>query len=277
MGAKDPKYSHRLGMPPEPPQKAARNPHVTAGDPAIQRQRPGNTEAPTQNQRTDTQGPHTGHSFDYKLKDFNFNPFTGVPYFNSNVRALRLRTEHGDHRKTATYQDNIVNNLCCSTAKYAFKCWDIRMNLRMASQVWDIGPILRAAANAAYAAATSIMSAGQWETESRTRMSAWLSAHSLNDYRRNDIRTDPSRNLSSEVLWTKPPAYPVDADRAWLWAVSLDLLAKLLQADAGCRRQLPQQAAAEQLAAPPTPSEVTEDSRTVVQTPGLSNYLKKPE
>jgi hypothetical protein len=211
------------------------------------------------------------------LKDFNFNPFTGVTYFNSNVRALSLRIEHGAHRKTATYQDHVVNNLCCSTAKYAFMCWDIRMNLRMASQVWDIRPILLAAANAAHAAATSTKSAEQWETESKTRMSCWLNAHSLNNYRRTDIKTDPSRNLSSEVLWTKPPAYPVGADRTWLGASSLDLLAKLLQADTGCRREQPRQAASEQLAAPPTPSEVTEDSRTVVQTPGLSNYLKKPE
>ena len=58
----------------------------------------------------------------------------------------------------------------------------------MAVQIWDIKPILMAAANAAYAAATSNKGAEQWETESKTRMNHWLKNHSLNNYRRKDIR-----------------------------------------------------------------------------------------
>ena len=91
---------------------------------------------------------NTGFSFEYELKEYNFNPYTGEVLKNTRDRTNQLTTKHPRERGINVLLRSDVNDILCATIRHAFRVWGLRLTLAMADHLWHLVPVLTATVDA---------------------------------------------------------------------------------------------------------------------------------
>ena len=85
----------------------------------------GRHKPPQTQSRGDDQLANTGYSFEYDLREYNFNPYTGEVHKNASKRARQLTADHRETKGVNILARNDVNDIMCATIRHALKCWGL--------------------------------------------------------------------------------------------------------------------------------------------------------